>query len=66
MDQPTFADLEYQVQKRKTRRGTVPGAVVYGKARYREADEEHGAAEAVVWLGQAADGEEKVGASCPL
>ena len=62
MDQPTFADLEYQGQKSKTRREPFLKAVVYGKARYREADEEHGTADAVVRRGQAADGEEKLGA----
>jgi hypothetical protein len=61
MDQPTFADLEYQGQKRKTRRELFLRAVGYGKERYREAREEHGTADAVVWLGQAADGEGKLG-----
>jgi hypothetical protein len=39
MDQPTFADLEYQGQKRKTRRELFLRAVGYGKERYREARE---------------------------
>ena len=61
MDQPTFADLECQGQKRKTRRELFLERSDTAKSATGKPAKEHGAADAVIRLGQAADGEGKLG-----
>ncbi len=52
MNTADFGDVKHRRQERRKTPGAVPGALGYGKARYREHVKEHGAADHNVWVGQ--------------